>query len=82
METHKLTVRLPADEVAFVKEYAKLHSITVTEVLHRYLSRLKNAEGFGIHPDVVKLSGIVPPQVDALAEYHQHLAGKHQGGSK
>ncbi len=34
-----------------------------------------NAE---IHPDVLKIGGLVPPDVDARAEYRDHLMKKHQ----
>lgn len=78
METHKLTVRLPADEVAFVKRYARQHGVTVTEVLHRYLDRLRNAGEHEIHPDVAGLAGILPGDMDVRDEYLRAMQDKHQ----
>ena len=31
-----------------------------------------------IHPEVEKISGLVPPHVDAGAEFHDHLEKKHR----
>lgn len=32
----------------------------------------------GIHPEVRKMSGLVPPEVDARAEYREYLSKKHR----
>lgn len=75
----KLTVRLPQENLEFVKRYAVEHGLTVTDVLNRFLTRLREgAEGRKIHPDVERISGLVPPQVDADALYHEHLLEKHE----
>jgi hypothetical protein len=37
VETTKLTVRLPKEDLDFVKRYAKEHGMTVTELIARYL---------------------------------------------
>ncbi|MGH8502383.1 MAG: DUF6364 family protein [Gammaproteobacteria bacterium] len=78
METSKLTVRLPADEIRFVKEFAKCHGMTVTEVIHRYFTRLQASHQNAIHPEIAKLAGSIPSDVDAKAEYNQHLDDKHR----
>lgn len=75
----KLTVRLPRKDLDFVKRYAKEHGITVTEILSRYLTRLREgAEEHTIHPDIQEISGLVPPEVDATALYQEHLLRKHR----
>lgn len=78
METNKLTVRLPADEIRFVKEFAKCHGMTVTEVIHRYFTRLQASHQYPIHPEIAKLTGSIPSNIDAKYEYHQHLDDKHR----
>ena len=40
----KLTVRLPKENLDFLKRYAADHGMTVTEVLDRFLLRLKQGE--------------------------------------
>jgi hypothetical protein len=75
----KLTVRLPEENVEFVKRYAVEHGLTVTDLLDRYLTRLRDSRGpRPIHPSVKKISGLVPAEVDAEALYHQHLMDKHR----
>jgi len=78
-ERRKLTVRLPKENLEFVERYAAEHQLTVTDVLDRYLTRLREgAEGRRIHPEVEKISGLVPSEVDARALYHEHLLRKHE----
>ena len=78
METQKLTVRLPVDDIAFLKGYAHHSGITVTEALRRYVYRLKESERLDIHPDVARLAGLIPADIDARAEYAAHLEEKYQ----
>jgi hypothetical protein len=78
METQKLTVRLPADDIAFLKGYARRHRITVTEALHRYLYRLRELEGADIHPEVSRLAGLAPSEIDAKEMQVAHLEEKHR----
>jgi hypothetical protein len=42
METVKLTVRLPKNDLDFAKQYAQAHRITVTELIDRYLRSLRS----------------------------------------
>lgn len=77
METAKLTVRLPKGDLDFAKRYAQAHRITVTELFDRYLRSLRGGSGV-IHPEVEKISGLIPPEVDARAEYREHALGKHR----
>lgn len=77
METAKLTVRLPKKDLEFAKKYAQEHRITVTELIDRYLRRLQGEQPAAIHPDVEKISGLVPTDVDAKALYRRHLMEKH-----
>lgn len=76
MATAKLTVRLPREEIEFAKQYAQEHRVTVAELFDRYLRRLQEASGAAIHPEVEKISGIIPPDADAREAYLDHLASK------
>jgi len=77
METTKLTIRLPRKDVEFAKGYAKTHGITVTEVIDRLLRRLQAVQRTALHPEVEAISGLVPSDVDARSEYHEHLLRRH-----
>jgi Family of unknown function (DUF6364) len=74
----KLTVRLPKDELDFLKGYAAAHDVTATEVIDRYLRRLKDQTLGEIHPDVQRFTGLVPAAVDAEGEWRDHQAEKHR----
>jgi hypothetical protein len=76
MDTAKLTVRLPKKDLEFAKRYAQEHRITVTELIDRYLQRLQEGQPAAIHPDVERISGLVPLEIDAKALYVEHLTGK------
>ena len=76
MDTVKLTVRLPKSHLDFARQYAQAHRITVTELIDRYLRSLRSRSG-AIHPEVEKISGLIPAEVDARAEYREHVRGKH-----
>ncbi|HEX4964807.1 MAG TPA: DUF6364 family protein [Thermoanaerobaculia bacterium] len=78
MEIAKLTIRLPKTDLDFAKAYAQAHRITVTELVDRYLRSLRGRTGGAIHPEVERIAGLVPPEVDARAEYREHALGKHR----
>ncbi len=78
MDTAKLTVHLPKANIGFAKRYARAHRLTLTELIDRHFRRLRSQEGGGIHPEVERISGLVPSDVDAEAEYHEHLLKKHR----
>lgn len=77
METIKLTIRLPKDDLDFAKQYAQAHRITMTELIDRFLKSLRGGAG-AVHPEVEKISGLIPGTVDARAEYRQHVLEKHK----
>lgn len=78
MSTAKLTVRLPKAHIEFAKRYAQAHQLTVTELIDRHFRQLRAEQEGEIHPEVEKISGIVGPDVEAKAEYHEHLLNKHR----
>lgn len=78
MDTAKLTIRLPKADIEFAKRYARAHRITLTDLIDRHLRRLRSQEESGIRPEIEKISGLVPADVDAEAEYHEHLLQKHR----
>lgn len=76
-ETTKLTIRLPKQDVAFAKAYAKAHGISVTEVIDRYLRRMQALSRHSPAPELDVITGLVPGNVDAREEYRRHLQEKH-----
>ena len=78
MPSAELTLQLPAEEVEFLKSYAREHGTTVAETVARYVKRLKRAEKKPLHPDIVNITGLVPQNLDAEAEHRLHLLDKHR----
>lgn len=76
-ETAKLTIRLPKQDVAFVKEYARAHGLTVTEVIDRYLRRIRALESREPAPELDIISGILPSDAGLEEEYRRHQLEKH-----
>jgi hypothetical protein len=78
METMKLTVRLPKEDLEFAKRYAREHGMTVTELIDRYLRALQTGPKSKIHPEVERISGLIPSAVDAKEVYIEHILEKHR----
>jgi len=78
-ETVKLTIRLPKHDVEFLKDYAKAHHLSVTEVIDRYLRQMRALERRTPAPELDVITGLVPPDVNAQGEYLRHLREKHGG---
>ena len=78
LETAKITVRLPKGDLEFAERYAEAHRITVTELIVRYLRSLRTGNR-AIHPEVERIAGLTPAEVDARSEYGEHLLRKRSG---
>ena len=76
-DTTKLTIRLPKQDVAFVKTYAKAHGLTVTDVIDRYLRRIRALEQYSPSPELDFITGLVPAEVNVEDTYKKHLLEKH-----
>ena len=48
----------------------------MTELIDRYLQRLQAGRTFPIHPEVERISGLVPSEVDVEVDYHEDLRGR------
>ncbi len=77
IETTKLTIRLPSEDVNFAKAYAKAHGLSVTEVIDRYLRRMRTLDEQAPAPELDEITGLVPDGVDAQAEFRRHSQEKH-----
>lgn len=76
-ETTKLTVRLPRDQVEFLKAFAAANGLTATEVISRYLRRLAARRYSELSPEVRGLLGAIPADVDWEAERDAHFDEKY-----
>lgn len=51
--------------------------MTVTEVIHRYLRRIRELEHHEPSAELSAITGLVPSDVDARQEHRRHEIGKH-----
>ncbi|MBM3891191.1 MAG: hypothetical protein FJ388_18930 [Verrucomicrobia bacterium] len=78
MATTELTVKLPAEEIEFLRAYAKQHGLSVSDLMERYVQKLRSSTRGSIHPEVEQITGLVPDEIDAEGAYRQHVLGKHR----
>lgn len=78
----KLTLRLKQDIIEKAKNYARLHSTSLSAIIENYLQKITddNEENEKITPLVKSLSGIVslPNNFDPKADYSEFLANKYK----
>ncbi|ROO24076.1 DUF6364 family protein [Salinisphaera japonica] len=77
IETSKLTIRLPVEDVKFVKRYAKANGLSVTEVIDRYLRRMRLLDSEARPTALDEITGLLPPDMDVDAEMHERRLTKH-----
>lgn len=77
METSKLTIRLPVEDVDFVKRYAKANGLSVTEVIDRYLRRMRLLDNETPPAALDEVTGLLPADMDAEFEMREHRLNKH-----
>ena len=81
METQKLTVSLSQDDLRFIEQFALEHNLTVTELIRRHFSQLRQQGARNISPKLQQITGTLPQELDTANlryEYHEHLLDKHQ----
>jgi len=74
----KLTIRLQSSIVAFAKQYARDHGITVTEVIDRFLRQMRDLQGYSASARLKPFTGLIPDNIDAEPEFRKHSLRKHQ----
>ena len=79
MNDARLTIRLPADDLEFVKNYARKHHLTVTGLIKHYVKILEQTESGAVPKDVFPITGIIPGNVDVRKEYREGMLKKHIG---
>ena len=79
-ETTKLTIRLPREQVEFLKAFAAANGLTATEVISRYLRRLEARQAAvlsGLSPEVREFVGSLRADFDREAARDAYLTEKY-----
>lgn len=94
MQSRSLTIHVTPDiasayETASPEEQRRLDEVLsrkLREVMKRGRASARTATAqtapgrveSKVHPEVLSISGLVPPGIDAKADYREHLLKKHQ----
>jgi hypothetical protein len=78
MTTSRLTVSLPKSEIEFLKKYAKMNKISVSNLIDRWIKILKAKSKTAIHPDIEKFTGIIPADIDVDQAITEYIMEKHR----
>jgi hypothetical protein len=76
LETTNLTIRLPVEDVVFVKRYAKANELSVTEVIERYLRRMRLLDNEAPPATLDEITGLLPADMDVEAEMRERTSAK------
>ena len=79
MNDARMTIRLPSDMLLFAQGYAKKRQISLSELVVRYFTRLKESfsEKDEVPASVRDVVGIIPSEIDVEQMYHEHLVEKY-----
>ena len=79
MNDARMTIRLPSDMLLFAQGYAKKRQISLSELVVRYFTRLKESfsEKDEVPASVRDVVGIIPSDNDVEQMYHEHLVEKY-----
>jgi hypothetical protein len=77
--SHKLTLLLDDDAVAFGKDWARRHGTSLSHVVEEYLAHLALAEqgGEALPPRTARLRGLLKGMRVDEADYRRHLEEKY-----
>ena len=78
IETSKLTIRLPVEDVDFVKRYAKANGLSVTEVIDRYLRRMRLLSSEATPAALDEITGLLPADMNADADMRERQSIKYE----
>jgi hypothetical protein len=78
MTTSRLTVSLPKSEIDFLKKYARMNKISVSNLIDRWIKILKAKSKPTIHPDIEKFTGIIPADIYVDKAITEYIMAKHR----
>jgi hypothetical protein len=78
MGTKTVTIVIPEEHARFVEDYAERHGRSVDDVLDTYIKRLQERESPELHPEVKKMTGILPADIEVEKEYYRRIMEKHR----
>lgn len=78
MSGSRMTVSLTPAGKRVLKEYAKRHRMTVSQLVGRFAQQLDSGGDYPVHPELARFVGIIPENADPRREYAEHVLGRHR----
>jgi len=72
-----ITVLLPDDDLAFLRDFAAAQGTSAEEFLARQVRNLREHLQRPLEPEVLRATGIISPEVAGKETYCEHLEKKH-----
>jgi hypothetical protein len=73
-----LQVELPEEDVNFMESYARKQGKSVAEFIEQYIQQLQTRNAGSLHPEVTRMTGILPKDLNVKSEYYEYIREKHQ----
>ncbi len=72
-----ITVPLPDEDLAFLREWSEKQGTSPEEFLARQARNLREHLQRPLHPDVIAATGIFPSDIDEKAAYQKYVEKKY-----
>lgn len=72
-----ITVALPEDDLAFLRDFSAAHGTSPEEFLARQARNLRENLQLPLPPTVIRATGIIASEIAAEEVYRAHVAEKH-----
>jgi plasmid stability protein len=72
-----ITIPLPDEDMAFLREYSATHGISAEAFLARQARNLREHLQRALQPEVVRATGVISPAVAGEEMHRAHLEKKH-----
>ena len=72
-----ITIRLPDEDFAFLRSFSAAQGTSAEAFLARQARNLREHLQRPLPPEVLRASGIIPPEVTGEETYREHLEKKH-----
>jgi hypothetical protein len=77
MNMSTITIPLPDEDFAFLREYSAAQGISAEAFLARQTRNLREHLQRPLAPEVIKATGIIAPETAAQESHRDHLEEKH-----
>lgn len=77
METETVILELSKTHLVFAQSYAEKNGMTITDLFINYLNSLERMEKTSDYPELDKITGLIPDNIDGEKIYQDYLTEKY-----